>query len=129
MILIDSPRSVCEIVSNRPFVETPNVTNRYSLSEWSGSGAVAESGSRNAVVASANETRCLARFNLAFRESHSNFIANHGYCNIIIENSLELRSSDRFLRLFLNCFLGSRLGFHFQRCLRRREARNRHAIR
>src|SRR5262249_52401752 len=45
-----------------------------SRPEWSGSGIVIDSGSPNAVAASAKETRCFRRLAAAFRRSHSNRI-------------------------------------------------------
>ena len=47
------------------------VMNRRSPTEWSGSGTVIESGSKKAVAASSNETRCLRTFSAAFSLSHS----------------------------------------------------------
>lgn len=47
------------------------VMNRRSPTEWSGSGTVIESGSKKAVAASSNETRCLRTFSAAFSLSHT----------------------------------------------------------
>ena len=77
---MDSPRSVCEMVNNFPCDDRPNVTNRYSVLVCVRSGAVTDSGSRNAVVASSNEMPCLRTFRFALRESHSNFISNYRPC-------------------------------------------------
>jgi hypothetical protein len=70
--LIVSPRAVWATTSSRPLVEIPNVTNRSSSNEWSGSGPVADSGSRNTVAASSNETPCLATLSAALARCHSN---------------------------------------------------------
>ena len=45
--------------------------NRSSAAEWSGSGIVIESGSPNAVAASAKLTPCLRTLAAAFRASHA----------------------------------------------------------
>jgi hypothetical protein len=74
MMRIVSPSSVWATTSNRPRSETPNVTYRSSLAEWSGSKPVAAMGSLKAVVASSNETLCFRRFSRAFLRSHLKFM-------------------------------------------------------
>ena len=49
----------------------PNVTKRYSVLECVRSDAVTDSGSRNAVLASSNETPCLVRLNVRVKGGQS----------------------------------------------------------
>lgn len=53
----------------------PNVNDRRSPTEWSGSRKVMAKGSPNSVEASSNDTRCFRRFSAAFLGSHSKCIA------------------------------------------------------
>ena len=46
---------------NRPCCEFPIRTMRSSSCEWSGSSIVLDNGSRNAVIASSNETSCVLK--------------------------------------------------------------------
>jgi hypothetical protein len=52
MILTRFPRSVWETANNRRACDIPNVMNRSSLPEWSGSGKVTASLSPNTDAAS-----------------------------------------------------------------------------
>lgn len=72
MIRRTSSISVCDTVSKRPRLENPNVMNRSSPTEWSGSLVVADNGSRKTVAASSKDTPCFFRFSAALSESQAN---------------------------------------------------------
>ena len=72
-----SSRSACATTSKRPDDDTPKVTKRLSSTEWSGSSPVADSGSKNTLAASSNDTPCLRRFVAAFWALHAKGTRNH----------------------------------------------------
>src|ERR1051325_8059666 len=69
MIRMISSCSVNTTTTTRPSSVSPMSRNRSSSVEWSGSGIEMDSGSPNAVSASANEMPCLRRFDAAFAGS------------------------------------------------------------
>ena len=60
--------------------ETPNVMNRSSSNEWSGSAPVTDRVSRKAVAASSNETLCLAGSSPPWQDPIRNAIATPYVC-------------------------------------------------
>jgi hypothetical protein len=72
MIRMRFPRSQWETKTNSFFIVWPRVTSRRSSNEWSGSGYVIASGSKNTDEASSKVTPCFLKFAAAFRTSHSN---------------------------------------------------------
>src|SRR5687768_3644952 len=74
MIRIVSPSSVYATTNNLCRAETPNVMNRCSSKEWSGSTSVLDRGSNRAVLASSKETPCFQTLDLALNGSHSKVI-------------------------------------------------------
>lgn len=72
MMRIVSPRSVYPTTSKRPRDDAPNVTQRSSPKEWSGSRPVVAKESPNTVVASSKDTPCFRSLSLALPRSHVN---------------------------------------------------------
>lgn len=98
IIRIFSSRYVCDMVKRRRAEEAPNVINRASPMEWSGSLPVIANGSWKTDAASKKEILCFFSFFFALAESHSICIRKP----IVAFDSYDTRYSSKELLVMLS---------------------------